>query len=59
MAVMKKVGISAQAQPTDLMNQDFSLTPFGFFPSHENFSNSILSLHEWVGLVGYWVLGWI
>lgn len=55
--VMEKVGIDARPSFADFPTNALRVTPLSFFPSAGVLSSSVESIHEWVGIAGYWVLG--
>lgn len=57
MKVMKKVGLNTITSSADFAIGSLSLDPFSFSPSVSNFSTSTRSIHEWIGIGGYWLLG--
>lgn len=57
MKVMKKAGLNTITSSADFAIGSLSLDPFSFFPSVSNFSTSTRSIHEWIGIGGYWLLG--
>lgn len=59
-AVIKRQGIKVIPVPADLQNSKgiFSLNPLDLLPSAGSFGSSVASIHEWVGMVGYWVFGY-
>jgi uncharacterized SAM-binding protein YcdF (DUF218 family) len=57
MMVMKKVGLNTITSSADFAIGSLSLDPLSFFPSVSNFSTSTRSIHEWIGIGGYWLLG--
>lgn len=57
LGVMRKAGISAVPAAADFSQGVFRLNPLSFFPSHAYFSSSVSSIHEWVGIAGYWLMG--
>lgn len=59
LGVMKKLGLLAIPRPADFDQEALNLDPLSFFPSDGYFSSSTFSIHEWVGMLGYYLLGWI
>ncbi|MBI5025650.1 MAG: YdcF family protein [Nitrospirae bacterium] len=57
MKVMKKAGINTIPSSADFAIGSLSLDPLSFSPSDSNFSISTFSIHEWIGIGGYWLLG--
>ncbi|MDO8425572.1 MAG: YdcF family protein [bacterium] len=55
--VFTKLGLDVVPVPADFMSGGFSLDPLSFFPSASAFSDSVTSIHEWVGMAGYRVQG--
>lgn len=56
-AVMNGLNISVVACPADFLSIRWRLTPLSFFPSVSSLSSSVVSIHEWVGIIGYKILG--
>lgn len=59
MRVMRKVGLDPIPSPADFAIGSLNLDLLSFFPSVSNFSRSTRSIHEWIGIGGYWLLGQI
>ena len=57
MRVMKKVGLNPIPSPADFTIGSLSLDPLSFLPSISSFATSTFSIHEWIGIGGYWLLG--
>lgn len=57
LAVMRKKNINVIPAATDFTTGSLRWSLFSFLPSHASFSSSVLSIHEWVGLMGYRILG--
>lgn len=57
MRIMKKIGLYPIPSPADFAVGSLSLDPLSFLPSISNFSTSTRSIHEWIGIGGYWLLG--
>jgi uncharacterized SAM-binding protein YcdF (DUF218 family) len=55
--VMKKAGLDSIPSPPDSVTGVLELDPLSFFPSVSSFSRSSRSIHEWMGIGGYWLLG--
>ncbi|MDO8463080.1 MAG: YdcF family protein [bacterium] len=55
--VFTKLGMDVVLVPADFMSGAFSLDPLSFFPSAAAFADSVTSIHEWVGIVGYRMQG--
>jgi uncharacterized SAM-binding protein YcdF (DUF218 family) len=59
MRVMEKVGLDPIPSPADFAIGSLNLDPLSFIPSVSYFSRSTNSIHEWIGIGGYWLLGQI
>jgi len=57
MAVFRRVGVDAIPVAADAATGEFRLDPLDVLPSASAFSSSMASIHEWVGMLGYRVLG--
>lgn len=55
--VMKKVGLYPIPFPADFATGSFHLDPLSFFPSITSFYESYFAIHEWVGIIGYKLIG--
>jgi len=55
--VMKQVGIRAIPSPADYAFGDLSIDPLSFVPSTSCFYISTSVIHEWLGLLGYRLMG--
>ncbi len=55
--VMKKNGIHVIPSPADFPMGSLSFGPASLLPSVTYFSISTLSIHEWMGISYYWLLG--
>lgn len=55
-AVFERLGLVAVPIPVDFMGRTVHVTPLSIFPSADALSTSVLSIHEWVGMLGYQVL---
>lgn len=59
-AVFKKYGFSTYPSPTDFQRSQLKRTfIFSFFPKAESLHLSSTALHEYYGIIGYKLLGWI
>ena len=57
MRVMEKNNIHATPSPADFPIGSLSFSPSSLLPSVTYFSISTLSIHEWMGISYYWLLG--
>ena len=57
MRVMEKAGINTIPSSADFATGLLKLDLLSFFPSDFYFSISTYSIHEWIGMGGYWLLG--
>lgn len=57
MAVFRKIGIDAVPVAADVTTGEFRIDLLDVLPSASAFSSSMSSIHEWVGILGYRVLG--
>ncbi len=57
--VFSAQGIEVIPVLADTKAPPLALTPLSFFPSADYFSTSLTSIHEWVGIMGYRLAGWI
>lgn len=55
--VMGKIGLDTFPSPADLIGEGISLKFSSFIPTVGNFSASYFAIHEWIGIVGYKLLG--
>lgn len=55
--VMEKAGLNAIPAAADFPVSRLKLDIFSFIPSAEKFSLSTSCLHEWLGIIGYYLLG--
>ncbi|MBI4449749.1 YdcF family protein [Candidatus Uhrbacteria bacterium] len=56
-AVFEGLGVAIVPIPADFAARTPRVTPLSFFPSADSFSSSVTSIHEWVGIAGYRLLG--
>lgn len=56
-AVFRELGMDVVPVPVDYTSRTVRLNPLNLLPSAGAFSTSVLSIHEWVGMFGYQVLG--
>ena len=56
-AVFEGLGVDVVPVPADFSSRTPRVTPLGLVPSADAFSSSVTSIHEWVGLLGYQLLG--
>ncbi|MBI4450228.1 YdcF family protein, partial [Candidatus Uhrbacteria bacterium] len=56
-AVFERLGMDVVPVPTDFAARTLRVTPLSFFPSADAFSSSVTSIHEWVGILSYRLLG--
>ncbi|MDO8581276.1 MAG: YdcF family protein [bacterium] len=59
LAIMQRVGIDALPYSADFRGGVSRISFEDFFPSNGSFVASFFALHEWIGIVGYRILGWI
>jgi uncharacterized SAM-binding protein YcdF (DUF218 family) len=58
--IFKKRGYVVHPAPADyLEDKAFALNLYALFPKVESLGESTNLLHEYYGLVGYWIMGWI
>lgn len=57
MGVFAALGMHAIPLPAGIEAGSLDLDPLSFFPSATAFASSVASIHEWVGMVGYRVMG--
>lgn len=55
--VMNKAGLNTIPSPSDFTAGSLKLDPLSFLPSSSHFSSSTFSIHEWIGIGGYWLMG--
>jgi uncharacterized SAM-binding protein YcdF (DUF218 family) len=55
--VMKKAGLQPVTSPADFTFGKLKLDPLSFMPRTSSFAASYNSIHEWVGMAGYKLLG--
>ncbi len=56
-AVFEGLGVEVVPMPADFAARTLRATPLSFFPSADAFSSSVTSIHEWVGMLSYRLLG--
>lgn len=56
-AVFRKLEMTVIPTPADFSGGTVRVTPLDLFPSADAFASSVGSIHEWVGIAGYRVLG--
>ncbi|MDP3771563.1 MAG: YdcF family protein [bacterium] len=56
-AVFEGLEVDIVPIPADFAARTLRVTPLSFFPSADAFSSSVTSIHEWIGLAGYRLLG--
>lgn len=56
-AVFENLGMDVVPVPADFAHRASRVTPLSILPSADAFSSSVTSIHEWVGIVGYRLLG--
>lgn len=56
-AVFKELGVTTIPIPVDSIHRSASVTPLNLLPSADAFSTSVLSIHEWIGMLGYRFFG--
>ncbi|MDO8599714.1 MAG: YdcF family protein [bacterium] len=57
MAVFRKIGITSIPVAADIATGEFQLDLLDVLPSASAFASSMSSIHEWVGMFGYRMLG--
>lgn len=55
--VFEKLGFTVIPAPADWPDAELDLNPLSFFPSAQWFASSSASIHEWLGMLGYWFQG--
>lgn len=55
--VFEKLGFIVIPAPADWSDAELDLNPLSFFPSAQWISSSSASVHEWLGMLGYWLQG--
>ncbi|MFQ5964060.1 MAG: YdcF family protein [Candidatus Scalinduaceae bacterium] len=58
-ALFKKIGVDAIPVASDVIIKPTPYDPFSFVPNVGNLSLSSLAIKEYVGIVAYWIKGWI
>jgi len=59
-AVFKKQGFIVYPAPTDYYeDKDFQYKFYKYFPDSDSLDNSTTALHEYYGMLGYKLMGWI
>lgn len=58
-ALFKKVGIDAVPVASDFYATDERYDPFSFIPDSSSLSLSSIAIKEYVGILVYWLMGWI
>ncbi|MBI4434405.1 YdcF family protein [Candidatus Uhrbacteria bacterium] len=56
-AVFEGLGVAIVPIPADFAARTLRVTPLSIFPSADAFSSSVTSIHEWIGIAGYRLLG--
>ena len=56
-AVFRGLDVDVVPVAADVASRSFRFTPLSVLPSADAFSSSVTSIHEWVGLLGYRLLG--
>lgn len=57
LAVFERFGMEAVPVSVDVTSRTVRVNPLSLLPSVDAFSTSVLSIHEWIGIVGYRLLG--
>ncbi len=57
LGVLRHFGIDAVPSPADFGQELQQWTLLSFVPTHDYFSESTAVIHEWVGIVSYWLRG--
>lgn len=56
-AVFERSGLEVVPVPVDFTSRTIRVNPLSLLPSADALSTSVLSIHEWVGMLGYRLLG--
>lgn len=59
MALFKKIGIDAVPAASDFLATDEKWAPFSFIPDAGALTYSSFAIKEYLGIVVYWLMGWI
>lgn len=55
--VFQRLGLKPIPSPSSYDSGSMDYDPLDFLPSIGSFLTSTAAIHEWIGLVGYWVRG--
>jgi len=58
-ALFKKIGVEVIPAPSDFYVTDDPYNPFSFIPSTGTLGHSSIAVEEYVGLLVYWLRGWL
>lgn len=57
--VFRKLNMEVHPAPADFATHGFSIDPLSFLPTVDNFAQTSTALHEWIGIMGYRIRGWL